>query len=53
MWSLILREEHRLRAFQNRMQGRLFGQKRDEVMGVCRNPHNVKLCDIVLFTKYN
>jgi hypothetical protein len=30
-WSLTLREEHRLRAFGNRVQRRIFGPKRDEV----------------------
>jgi hypothetical protein len=32
-WSLILREEHRLRAFENRTLRRIFGRKRDEMMG--------------------
>jgi hypothetical protein len=32
-WSLTLREEHRLREFENRMLRRIFGLKRDEVMG--------------------
>jgi hypothetical protein len=31
--SLTLREEHRLRAFENRMLRRIFGPKRDEVTG--------------------
>jgi hypothetical protein len=31
-WSLILREEHRLRMFQNRVL-MIFGAKRDEVTG--------------------
>jgi hypothetical protein len=31
-WSLTLREEHRLRAFENRVM-RIFGPKRDEVTG--------------------
>ena len=30
-WSLTLREERRLRVFENRMLRRLFGPKRDEV----------------------
>jgi len=30
-WSLILREERRLRVFENRMLRRVFGPKRDEV----------------------
>jgi hypothetical protein len=31
-WSLTLREEHRLRVFENRVLRRIFGPKRD-VMG--------------------
>jgi len=31
MWSLTLREEHRLRVFKNRVLRRIFGPKRDEV----------------------
>jgi hypothetical protein len=30
-WSLTLREEHRLRVFENRVLRRIFGPKRDEV----------------------
>jgi hypothetical protein len=30
-WSLTLREEHRLKAFENRVLRRIFGPKRDEV----------------------
>jgi hypothetical protein len=32
-WSLTLREEHRLRVFENRVLRRIFGHKRDEVTG--------------------
>jgi hypothetical protein len=32
-WSLTLREERRLRVFENRMLRRVFGPKRDEVTG--------------------
>jgi hypothetical protein len=32
-WSLTLREEHRLRVFENRVPRRIFGLKRDEVVG--------------------
>jgi hypothetical protein len=32
-WSLTLREEHRLRVFENRVLKTTFGPKRDEVMG--------------------
>jgi hypothetical protein len=31
--SLTLREEHRLRVFENRVLRRIFGPKRDEVSG--------------------
>jgi hypothetical protein len=33
LWSLILREEHRLRVFEKRMLRRIFGPKKDEVIG--------------------
>jgi hypothetical protein len=33
IWSLTLREEHRLRVFENRVLRRIFGPKRDEVTG--------------------
>jgi hypothetical protein len=39
-WSLTLREEHRLRVFVNRVLGRIFGPKRDEVTGGWRKLHN-------------
>jgi hypothetical protein len=32
-WSLILRKEHRLRVFVNRVLRRICGSKRDEVTG--------------------
>ena len=32
-WSLTLREEHRLRVFENWVLRRIFGSKRDEVTG--------------------
>jgi hypothetical protein len=42
-WSLTLREEHRLRVFQNRVLRRIFGPKRDEVTGEWRELHNGEL----------
>jgi hypothetical protein len=39
-WSLTLREEHRLRVFENRVLRRIFGPRRDEVMGDWRKLHN-------------
>jgi hypothetical protein len=35
-WSLTLREEHRLRVFENRVLRRIFGPKRDDVIGELR-----------------
>jgi hypothetical protein len=45
-WSLTLREEHRLRVFENRVLGRIFGPKRDEVTGEWRKLHNEELRDL-------
>jgi hypothetical protein len=45
-WSLTLREEHRLRVFENRVLRRTFGPKRDEVMGEWRKLHNGELRDL-------
>jgi hypothetical protein len=45
-WSLTLREEHRLRVFENRVLRRIFGPKRDEVMGEWRKLHNEELRDL-------
>ena len=36
-WSLTLREERRLRLFENRVLRRVFGPKRDEVTGNLEN----------------
>jgi len=33
-WLLILRDEHRLRVFENRVLRSVFGPKRDEITGV-------------------
>jgi hypothetical protein len=42
-WSLTLREEHRLRVFENRALRRIFGPKRDEVTGEWRKLHSREL----------
>jgi hypothetical protein len=42
-WSLTLREEHRLRMFENRVLRRIFGPKRDEVIGGWKKLHNEEL----------
>jgi hypothetical protein len=39
----MLREEHRLRVFENRVLRRIFGPKRDEVTGEWRKVHNEEL----------
>ena len=39
-WLLILREECRLRVFENRVLRRIFGPKRDEVTGEWKKLHN-------------
>jgi hypothetical protein len=45
-WSLTLREEHRLRALENRVLRKIFGPKRDEVTGEWRKLHNKELRDL-------
>jgi hypothetical protein len=42
-WSLALREEHKLRVFENRVLRRIFGPKRDAVTGGWRKQHNDEL----------
>jgi hypothetical protein len=42
-WSLTLREEHRLRVFEDRVLRRIFGPKRDEGTGEYRKLHNEEL----------
>jgi hypothetical protein len=41
-----LREERRLRVFENRVSGRIFGPKRDGVTGEWRKLHNEELNDL-------
>jgi hypothetical protein len=38
-----IREEHRLRVFENRVLRRIFGPKMDEVTGECRKLHNEEI----------
>jgi len=45
-WSLTLREELRLRVFENRVLRRIFGPKRDEITREWRKLHNEKLNDL-------
>jgi len=45
-WSLTLREEHRLRVFDNRVLRRIFGPRRDDVTGEWRKLHNEEPNDL-------
>jgi hypothetical protein len=50
-WSLILKEEYRMRVFENRVLRRIFGPKREEVAGevsimrslICCRLHHILL----------
>jgi len=44
--SLTLREERRLRVFENRVLRRIFGPEKDEVTGEWRKLHNEELNDL-------
>jgi hypothetical protein len=45
-WSLTLRKERRLRAYENRVLKGLFRSKKDEVTGEWRRLHNEDLNDL-------
>ena len=45
-WSLTLREERRLRVFENRVLRKVFVLKRDEVTGKWRKLYNEELNDL-------
>jgi len=45
-WSLTLREERKLRVFENMVLRRIFGPRRDELTGEWRRLHNEKLSDL-------
>jgi hypothetical protein len=42
-WSLTVREEHKLRVFENRVLRRIFGRRRDGVTGGWRKLHKKEL----------
>jgi hypothetical protein len=48
-WSLTLREERKLKVFENRVLRRLFGPKRDEVTG---NGENYIISSLMICTLY-
>ena len=45
-WSLTMREERRLRVFENRVLRGIFVPKRDQVIGDWRKLHNEELNDL-------
>ena len=45
-WSLILREERKLRVLESMVLRRIFGTRRDEVTGEWRSLHNEELNDL-------
>ena len=45
-WPLTLREERKLRVFENMVLRRIFGTRRDEVTGEWRRLHNEDLNDL-------
>ena len=47
-----MREEHRLRVFENRLLRKLFGSQSDEVTGEWRKLHNEELNDLHSSRKY-
>ncbi|KAJ4432095.1 hypothetical protein ANN_20709 [Periplaneta americana] len=42
-WTLTLREEHRLKVFENKVLRKIFGAERDEVTGEWTKLHNTEL----------
>jgi hypothetical protein len=42
-WALTLKKGHRLRVFENRVLGRIFGPKEDEMKGGWSRLHNEEL----------
>jgi len=45
-WSLTLREEHRIRVFENRVLRRIFGPRRDVVIREWRKLYNKELNEL-------
>jgi hypothetical protein len=45
-WLLMMREEHRLWLFENRVLRKIFGCRMDEVTGEWRKLHNEELNDL-------
>jgi hypothetical protein len=51
--GVTVREEHRLRVFENRVLRRIFGPKRDEVTGRWRKLHKVELHNLYSSPRIN
>ena len=51
-WSLTLREERRLRVFENRSLRRIFGPMKDEVTGKCRSAENYIMRRLMICTAH-
>jgi hypothetical protein len=45
-WSLVVREERKFRVFENNVLRRVFGPKREEVVGGWKRLHNEELHDL-------
>ena len=45
-WSLTMREERKLRVYENMMLRRIFGPRMDKVTGEWRRLHNEELNDL-------
>jgi hypothetical protein len=45
-WSMTLREERKLRVFENMVLRRIFGPRRDEITGEWRRLHSEELNDL-------
>jgi hypothetical protein len=43
---MILREEHRVKVFENRLLSRMFGPKKGEIIGGWKTLHNEELHDL-------
>jgi hypothetical protein len=52
-WSVTLREEHRLKVFESRVPKRIFGLKRNEMIGGWRKLCNEELHNMYSFVQCN
>jgi len=50
-WSLTMREERKLKVFENMVLRRIFGPRSDEVTGEWRRLHNEELNDLYFLPK--